>query len=195
MATTTAKKNTSKTGARKPATRSTTQNGKVAPKRDAAEELQELFEDSLKDIYWAEKALTKALPKMMKNATSEKLKQAIELHITQTQEQVSRLEQVFNVLGKKAQAKKCDAMEGLIEEGEGVLEESEPGAVRDAGIIGAAQKVEHYEIATYGTLATWAKLLGHDQALELLLQTLEEEKQTDLDLSTLAKSEINLSAV
>lgn len=174
----------------------TTNSTKKTPaKSDAASELQSFFEDSLKDIYWAEKALSKELPKMKKNATSEKLKAAIGTHHTQTLEHITRLEQVFSALGKKAQAKKCDAMQGLLDEGKSIIEETKPGAVRDAGIIAAAQKVEHYEIATYGTLSTYAKMLGHKEATNTLLQTLGEEKQTDKDLTSLAKSEINLKAI
>lgn len=169
--------------------------GKVPAKKDAAQELQDFFEDGLKDIYWAEKALTKALPKMHKNATSVKLKEAINAHLDQTKNHVTRLEQVFASIGKKAQAAKCDAMDGLLKEGEGILEETQTGAVRDAGIIAAAQKVEHYEIATYGTLATYAKMMGHKEALDLLLATLREEKKCDLDLTKLAKSEVNVKAI
>lgn len=169
--------------------------GKVPAKKDAAQELQDFFEDGLKDIYWAEKALTKALPKMHKNATSAKLKEAINAHLDQTKNQVTRLEKVFASIGKKAQAAKCDAMDGLLKEGEGILEETQTGAVRDAGIIAAAQKVEHYEIATYGTLATYAKMLGHKEASSLLVTTLKEEKKCDTDLSKLAISEINLKAI
>lgn len=168
---------------------------KVPAKKDAAEELQGFFEDGLKDLYWAEKALTKALPKMQTNATSAKLKEAIGAHLEQTRNHVTRLEGVFSSIGKKAQAAKCDAMDGLLKEGEGILEETETGAVRDAAIIAAAQKVEHYEIASYGTLATYAKMLGHKEALNLLLATLAEEKKCDTDLTKLAKSEINLKAI
>ena len=157
--------------------------------------LEKLMTDALKDIYWAEKHLTKALPKMQKAATSEELKSAIEEHIAQTEEHVSRLEQVFEIFGKKAQAKKCDAMEGLIKEGESVVEETEKGTkTRDAGIIMAAQKVEHYEIATYGTLVQFAKTLGMNEAAEILIQTLEEEKQTDEVLTEIAESNINEEA-
>lgn len=172
-----------------------TKVGKVPAKKDAAQELQDFFEDGLKDIYWAEKALLKALPKMQKNATSAKLKQSIADHLEQTKTQVTRLEGVFASIGKKAQGAKCDAMDGLLKEGEGILEETVNGAVRDAGIIAAAQKVEHYEIATYGTLATYAKMLGHKEALHLLLATLKEEKSCDLSLTKLAKSEVNLKAI
>lgn len=169
--------------------------GKVPAKKDAATELQDFFIDGLKDIYWAEKHLVKALPKMQKNATSAKLKEGIGKHIEQTKNHVTRLETVFSSIGEKAQAKKCDAMEGLLKEGEGILEETQTGAVRDAAIIAAAQKVEHYEIATYGTLATYAKMLGHDEALSELIANLEEEKTCDTDLTELAKSEINLDAI
>lgn len=167
---------------------------KVKAKSTAAEGLRELFVDSLKDIYWAEKALTKALPKMAKNADSENLINAINDHITVTEEQVSRLEQVFDLIGEKASAKKCEAMEGLIKEGESIMEETQPGPVRDAGIIGASQKIEHYEIATYGTLAAFAQTLGEDQAMQLLQQTLEEEKEADTLLTEAAYNNINFEA-
>ena len=158
-------------------------------------QLEKFFIDSLKDIYWAEKHLTKALPKMMKAATTEELSSAIELHIEQTVGQIQRLEQVFGIVGKKAQAKKCEAMEGLIKEGESIVEETEDGSMtRDVGIIMAAQKVEHYEIATYGALVQLATVLGMDDAAELLAETLEEEKQTDLDLSAIAENDINWQA-
>ncbi|TMI61571.1 MAG: ferritin-like domain-containing protein [Bacteroidetes bacterium] len=157
--------------------------------------LEKLMMDSLKDIYWAEKHLTKALPKMQKAATTDELKSAIEEHLSQTEEHVSRLEQVFEIVGKKAQAKKCDAMEGLIKEGESVIEETEKGTMtRDAGIIMAAQKVEHYEIATYGTLVQFAKTLGMKEAAKILMQTLDEEKQTDEILTQIAESNINEEA-
>lgn len=169
-------------------------NGAVKAKSSAAEGLRELFVDSLKDIYWAEKALTKALPKMAKNATSENLIATINDHLTVTQEQVSRLEQVFELIGEKASAKKCEAMEGLIKEGESIMEETEQGPVRDAGIISASQKIEHYEIATYGTLAAFAHTLGEDEALDLLQQTLDEEKEADTLLTEVAYNNINFEA-
>lgn len=169
-------------------------SAKVKPKTDAAADLRELFEAQLKDIYWAEKALTKALPKMAKNASAEELVTALEEHLTVTQNQVTRLEEVFESLGKKPQAKKCEAMEGLIKEGEGIMEETEPGPVRDAGIIGACQKVEHYEIASYGTLAAFANLLEEPEAAELLLETLAEEREADETLTEVAMSSINLEA-
>lgn len=162
---------------------------------DGDSQLDKLFTDTLKDIYWAEKHLTKALAKMKKRATTDELKSAIEEHITQTEEHVSRLEQVFEICGKKAQAKKCDAMAGLIEEGNSVVEETEDGSMtRDAGIIMAAQKVEHYEIATYGCLVTFARTLRINDAVELLEQTLEEEKETDEKLTQIAEGNINQSA-
>lgn len=171
-----------------------TTNGKVAAKADAADKLKDFMVDGMKDLYWAEKALVKNLPKMAKNATSKKLKDAINLHLEETSEQVNRLEAAFKALKLKPEAVKCDAMDGLIKEAAGILEETEPGAVRDAGIIAAAQKVEHYEIASYGTLATYAKLLGNKEVMELMLTTLREEKACDKDLTKLAKSEINLKA-
>jgi len=158
------------------------------------ETLKDLFEHELKDIYYAEKALVKALPKMAKGATSPKLREGIEEHLEQTKGQVERLEQVFELMGVAARGKKCEAMEGLIAEGASLLEEDADSDVMDAGIIAAAQKVEHYEIATYGTLCTWARQLGMEDAAELLGETLEEEKQTDLKLSELAESEINVAA-
>lgn len=167
----------------------------VEAKGDAAELLQELFEDQLKDIYWAEKALIKAIPKMIKNASSDELKAALKDHLTVTQEQATRLEEVFAAIEKKPQAKKCEAMEGLIKEAEGIMEETQQGVVRDAGIIAAAQKVEHYEIATYGTLCSFANTLGLDDAADLLKQTLNEEKEADELLTKIAESSINLEAL
>jgi ferritin-like metal-binding protein YciE len=173
---------------------STTPKGKVKPKRSAAEGLKDLFIDSLKDIYWAEKALTKALPKMAKNASSPELVTAINDHLEVTKGHVTRLEKVFDRIDEKAVAKKCDAMEGLIEEGEGILEETEPGAVRDAGIIASAQKIEHYEIATYGTLVAFARILGEEESVALLEQTLAEEKEADVALTDIACNTINFDA-
>jgi len=173
---------------------------KSAPKKktgtgEGNSQLEKFFSDSLKDIYWAEKALTKSLPKMKRAATTEELKSAIEEHIGQTQEQVQRLEQVFELLGEKARAKKCDAMEGLIKEGESIVEETEKGSMtRDVGIIMAAQKVEHYEIATYGGLVSLARTLGKEDVAEILSTTLEEEKQTDQGLTEIAENNINWEA-
>jgi ferritin-like metal-binding protein YciE len=158
-------------------------------------QLETYFHDALKDIYWAEKHLTKALPKMQKAATTEELKDAIGEHIAQTEEHVTRLEQVFELMGKKAQAKKCEAMEGLVKEGDSIVEETEDGSMtRDVGIIMAAQKVEHYEIATYGGLVQLAKTMGLDEAADILAQTLEEEKQTDQGLTGIAENNINWEA-
>lgn len=168
---------------------------KVPAKKDAAKQLKDLFEDGLKDIYWAEKALVKALPKMGKNATSPKLKKAITDHLAQTETHVQRLEACFEAIDKKAIAKKCDAMEGLLEEGKSILEETAPGDVRDAGIIAASQKVEHYEIATYGTLAAFAKVLDEKECLKNLLATLEEEKKCDLLLTSIADTTLNTAAL
>lgn len=156
--------------------------------------LMKLFEDSLKDIYWAEKALTKALPKMAKKATSEELVEAIENHLAETEEQVSKVEQVFEAIDKKPVAKKCEAMAGLIKEGEEIMKETEEGAMRDAGIIAASQKIEHYEIATYGTLKTFAQILGLTDAAAILEEILDEEKNADQTLTGVAES-INLQAV
>jgi len=172
----------------------TTKKGKVKPKADAADQLKDFMIDGLKDLYWAEKALVKNLPKMHKNATSKNLKAAIASHLEETKGQVQRLEDAFKALKLKPEAVKCDAMDGLLKEAEEILEETEPGAVRDAAIIAAAQKVEHYEIASYGTMATYAKLLGQKEVLKLLLETLKQEKTCDKDLTKLAKTEINLKA-
>ncbi|MRX38973.1 DUF892 family protein [Flavobacterium sp. LC2016-23] len=172
----------------------TVKSGVTKPKSNAASGLTELFEDGLKDIYWAEKALTKAIPLMAKNAASPELIDALNNHLTETEEQITRLEKVFESIGKKATAKKCDAMEGLIEEGKGILEETEPGVVRDAGIIAAAQKIEHYEIATYGTLRQFAETLGFTEAAALLEETLDEEKGADKKLTEVAVAAINIEA-
>ena len=157
-------------------------------------QLMKLFEDELKDIYWAEKALTKAIPKMIKNATSTELIDALESHLSETQEQVTRLESVFNSIDKKAVAKKCEAMSGLIEEGREIIEECEEGAMRDVGIISAAQKIEHYEIASYGTLRQFAETLNLPEAVALLEQTLREEKAADETLTEIAVPDVNVQA-
>jgi len=171
------------------------QTGRTAKaKPGAAQGLRDLFENELKDIYWAEKALTKAIPKMIKNATSEELKTALQEHLAVTEQQVTRVEQVFESIGTKAQAKKCEAMEGLIKEAADIMESTEEGAVRDAGIISAAQKVEHYEIATYGTLHTFATILNEDEATSFLEETLNEEKEADEKLTEVAESSVNIQA-
>lgn len=191
-----AKKTASKTTASKTAAKTSSKStAKTPAKKSAAKELKDLFEDSLKDIYWAEKALVKALPTMMKNATDEKLKTSIENHLAETENQVARLEECFKALGKKAQAKKCDAMQGLLDEAKSIIEETEPGTVRDAGIIAAAQKVEHYEIATYGTLAAFAKVLNEKDCLKYLLETLDEEKKCDELLTKVADTNLNSKAM
>lgn len=157
--------------------------------------LEELFIDGIKDIYWAEKHLIKALGKMQKAATSEELRQAFVDHQAVTEEQVSRLEEVFEIMGQKAQGKKCDAMAGLVEEGNSIIEETEKGtATRDVGLILAAQKIEHYEIASYGGLAQVARTLGYDDAAMILETTLEEEKETDVLLTQIAENNINVEA-
>ena len=159
-----------------------------------AQGLRDLFEDELKDIYWAEKALTKAIPKMIKNATSQELIDALEDHLEVTKGHVERCEQAFQLLGKAARAKKCEAMAGLTKEAEEIMESTEAGMVRDAGIISAAQKVEHYEIASYGTLRTFAKTLGENEVADLLEQTLNEEKEADQTLTNVAESSVNIEA-
>lgn len=157
--------------------------------------LRQLFEDELKDIYWAEKALTKAIPKMIKKATSEELIEALENHLEVTKGHVERCEKAFELLGKAASAKKCEAMAGLTKEAEEIMESAEKGMVRDAGIISAAQKVEHYEIASYGTLCAFAKTLGEDQVADLLAKTLSEEKDANDKLTEIAESSINEEAL
>jgi len=176
-----------------------TSNPKDAAKKNApsamkSSQLMKLFEDELKDIYWAEKALTKAIPKLIENATSEKLIKALKTHLTETDGQVARLESVFELMGKKAEAKKCEAMAGLIKESEGIMADCEEGPMRDAGIISAGQKVEHYEIASYGTLCQFAKILGLKKEGALLKLTLDEEKMADENLTNVANSEVNIDA-
>jgi ferritin-like metal-binding protein YciE len=168
------------------------QNG-AKTKPDAAKGLRDLFNDELKDIYWAEKELTKAIPKMIKNATSDELVEALTDHLEVTKKQVVRIEEVFSALGEKAVAVKCEAMAGLTKEAEEKMQSTENGVVRDAGIILAGQKVEHYEIASYGTLCAFAKTLGEDEVADMLQQTLDEEKEADLKLSEIAQS-INIEA-
>lgn len=158
------------------------------------ERLRELLVLELRDLYSAEKQLVAALPKMARAASSMELKEAFEKHLGQTEEHVSRLEQVFEALGLSARAKKCEAMAGLIDEGSQFIKDKESDqAVRDAALIGAAQKVEHYEIASYGTVRTWAQLLGEKSAAKLLQQTLDEEAATDETLTGIAE-QINLQA-
>lgn len=157
-------------------------------------DLHELFLDDLADVYNAENQLVKALPKLARAAQTPELKEAFELHFRETQQQAKRIEQVARLLGESLKRKKCKGMEGLIEEGKEMMEEMEDSSALDAALIGAAQKVEHYEIATYGTLCTWAELMGHDQALQLLKRNLSEEEATDEKLSQIAESVANVKA-
>ncbi|SFP85830.1 YciE/YciF ferroxidase family protein [Parafilimonas terrae] len=152
------------------------------------ENLSKIFEDTLKDIYWAEKHLSKALPKMSKAAYDEQLSAAFDNHLKETEGHIERLEQVFEQLGKKAQAKKCPAMEGLVEEGKEAIEEYDKGYARDAALIIAAQKVEHYEIAAYGSLKAHAKMMGEDEIVSLLEQTEQEEGNADKKLTQISKT-------
>lgn len=157
--------------------------------------LQDFFGDEIKDIYWAEKNLIKALTKMSKAATTKELQKAFITHRGQTEQHITRLEQVFELLGKKPVAKKCEAMNGIIKEGAEIIEETEKGtATRDVALIMAAQKAEHYEIATYGGLATLAKALGLNKVADILYTTLEEEKKTDELLTGIAENNVNYEA-
>lgn len=158
-------------------------------------ELKELFVDELKDIYWAEKHLTKALQKMARSATSDQLRDAFETHLAETEKQIKRLDEVFETVGEKPAAKKCEAMEGLIAEAEELIKDTEDGGLtRDVALISAAQKVEHYEIASYGTLKTLAGVLGYPEAARLLEETLGEEKKTDSLLTDIAETSVNEGA-
>ena len=168
--------------------------GVVKAKSHAAQGLRDLFEVELKDIHWAEKALVGALQKMVKNASSPELIRALKKHLTETQEHITRIKKVYETIGSKVAEKKCNAMEGLIKESEIIMEDTELGVVRDAGIIAVAQKMEHYEIATYGTLHAYAVTLGEEEAEELLALNLEEEKKIDVVLTKIATSEINVDA-
>jgi ferritin-like metal-binding protein YciE len=156
--------------------------------------IDDLFMHFLQDIYYAERQLLKALPKMAKGAQESSLKEAFTSHRTETEHQIERLEQVFEKMGKRPKAIPCEAIKGLIEETEEVLEESDAGAVRDAGLIACGQAVEHYEMARYGALIAWAQAGGHDEVVSLLQQTLNEEKKADSLLNELAVSRINKSA-
>lgn len=160
----------------------------------AAKGLRDLFVYELKDMYWAEKALTKAIPKMIKNATSEELIDSLSAHLEETIGHVMRLEKVFYLIGEKAMAIKCEAMAGLINEAEKIMAETEKGDVRDAAIILSTQKVEHYEIAAYGTLCSFAQTLNEAMVKTLLEDTLYEEKEIDGKLSEIAESSINCEA-
>jgi ferritin-like metal-binding protein YciE len=161
----------------------------------AEKNLENLFHDTLKDIYYAEKKILKALPKMAKGAQSEKLSAAFEKHREETEGQIERLEQIFEIIGKRAQGKTCPAIDGIIEEGEEILEEYKDTSALDAGLVAAAQAVEHYEITRYGTLKRWAQLLGMKDAVKLLDQNLQEESKTDESLTKLADAQANDKAL
>ncbi|MBS1664584.1 MAG: ferritin-like domain-containing protein [Bacteroidetes bacterium] len=190
---------TSKTG-RSAKTSKASQSSKASSKPRANtpvqdSKLREFFLDELKDIYWAEQKLVKTLPKLQKAASSEELKTAFESHLEETKTHVQRLEQAFKILGEKAVAKKCDAMQGITEEGSSVIEDTDEGtATRDVALVMAGQKAEHYEIATYGGLIQIATTLGEDDLAELLKETLEEEKNADQKLTEIAEGGINYQA-
>jgi ferritin-like metal-binding protein YciE len=175
--------------------RSTGNGRKTSTAKMPNSRFHNLFMEELKDIYWAEKHLVKSLPKMQKAATSEELASAIAEHLDVTKEHVARLEQIFDMMGARAAGKKCEAMEGLLMEGQQVIDDTEEDSmVRDAGLIIAAQKIEHYEIAAYGSLRTLATRMGHDEAASLLEQTLDEEKEADSMLTDIAESSVNEEA-
>ena len=157
--------------------------------------LETLFYDTLKDIYYAERKISKALPKMARGAQSPALKAAFEKHLEETEGQIERLQQVFDIIGKRAMGKTCEAIEGIIAEGEEILEEYKDTPALDAGLISAAQAVEHYEITRYGTLKRWAEMLDLPEAARLLDETLQEESKTDEDLTTLANASSNPTAL
>lgn len=166
----------------------------AAPEMDNGK-LREFFIEELKDIYWAEKALCKALPELMKASTNKKLGEAFDKHTQETEGQIEILEQVFQLLGEKAVGKKCEAMEGLVKEAHSVIEETEEGTyTRDVGLIMASQKAEHYEIASYGALIALAQQLNETKAADLLQKILDEEKKTDITLSIVAESQVNEKA-
>jgi len=156
--------------------------------------MEELFHAHLQDIYFAEKQLLKALPKLARNSTNEKLREAFTVHRTETEGQVARLEKVFEAIGKRPRGKTCEAIIGIIAEGQEVIDEVEDESLRDAGMLAAAQAAEHYEIARYGTLCAWAELLGQSEAAELLSETLAEEKHADELLTSIAEGGVNESA-
>ncbi len=190
----TAKKNSSLSASSKGVKKMSTKKASNSQESESSM-LMNFFVDELRDIYWAEKHLIKTLPKMQKAASSSELQQAFSNHLEMTREHVSRLEQAFETLGKKAQGKKCEAMEGITKEGEGIIEETQKGtATRDVALIMAAQKVEHYEIATYGGLVQLAKTIGQNEIATTLGTTLSEEKETDQLLTDIAENNINYQA-
>jgi len=156
--------------------------------------LRQLYVEELKDAYDGENQIVKALPKIIKAASTPKLREALETHLNQTKGHVQRLEQIFKSLGEPAKAKKCDGLRGILDEGEKTISNGEQGAVLDAGLIAGAQRVEHYEMAAYGSLKTWAAELGDDQAAQLLEETLNEEKQADKKLTEIATATVNAEA-
>jgi ferritin-like metal-binding protein YciE len=160
----------------------------------APKQLEDLFHNTLKDVYFAEKKIVSTLPKMMKAATSPELKSAFEKHRAETQQHVARLEEVFGLIDAKPQAKTCDAIMGIVKEGEGLIEEYKGSPALDAALVAVAQAVEHYEMARYGTLKCWAGELGMEDAVALLETTLQEEKDTDAALTALAVSTVNMQA-
>ena len=159
------------------------------------ENMEDLFLDEIRDLYDAKKQLVKALPKMADAATSDKLRQASERHLEETRGHVERLERIFGQLNQKSSGESCDAMKGLIKEGEQMVDHIEESPLRDAGMIGAANRVEHYEIAAYGTACTFAQMLGYNEAMQLLQQTLEEEKAADQKLTRIAEGMVNERAL
>lgn len=157
--------------------------------------LETLFHDTLRDIYYAERKILKSLPKMARAANAPDLKAAFEKHRDQTEGQIERLQQVFEILGKPARGKTCDAIEGILAEGDEIAEEYKGSPALDAGLLAAAQAVEHYEITRYGTLKRWAEVLGLEEAVRLLDETLQEESQTDVDLTAIADAAVNAEAL
>ncbi|WP_029585672.1 ferritin-like domain-containing protein [Bradyrhizobium sp. URHD0069] len=162
--------------------------------KEKDKDLNDLFLDTLKDVYYAEKQILRALPKMAKAAHSDKLRAAFEKHHGETEDQVGRLEQIFEMIDKPARGKTCDAIQGLLDEGKEIMEEYKGSEALDAGMLAAAQAVEHYEISRYGTLKQWAQQLGMNDTVRLLDETLQEEKKTDEALTSLAEASVNLAA-
>ncbi len=183
-----------KTSTNKRAGTASAKSSKNGSSSAGSSELQKLLEDQLADIYYAEKKLLKALPKMAKATEHEELRQAFTEHATQTEQHVARVEEAFEALGKKARSKKCEAMDGLLEEANGIKDEFEDSMALDAALIAAAQKVEHYEIASYGSMVAWSNQLGLSEVADLLQQNLDEEKQTDENLTSIAESHVNEEA-
>lgn len=170
-------------------------NGKLSKDNQEYSQLEEFLVDALKDIYWAEKHLVKAIPKMIDATTTEELRKVFEEHLEQTKDHVTKLEKAFELMDEKVQAKKCEAIEGITKEAESIIDETTEGSMtRDAGLILAAQKVEHYEIATYGTLIRLASAIGHQDVADIFSTILDEEKEADITLTGVAENNINLEA-